>query len=267
MRVAVVGHVEWIDFVRVRRVPQAGEIVQAEEPWGEPAGGGAVAAVQLARLAGGATLFTALGDDEFGRRSQERLSELGVRVEAAWRDEPQRRGFTYVDADGERTITLLTAKLRPKSSDPLPWEDLATFDAVYFSGGDRNAVRAARAARVLVATPRELPTLAEAGVPLDALVGSATDPAERYQPGNLEPPPKLVFRTEGSRGGFYEPGHVRWEARPLPGESADSYGAGDSFAACLTFALGERRTPSEAVEVAAACAAEALTRHGAHGFR
>ncbi|MDQ4081491.1 MAG: PfkB family carbohydrate kinase [Actinomycetota bacterium] len=267
MRVGVVGHVEWIDFVRVRRVPEAGEIVQAEETWGEPAGGGAVAAAQLARLAGRSTLFTALGDDEFGRRSHERLSKLGIRVEAAWREEPQRRGFTYVDADGERTITLLTGKLRPRGSDPLPWCDLASFDAVYFTGGDADAVRAARAARVLVATPRELPTLAEAGVRLDALVGSATDPAELYAAGDLEPPPRLVFRTEGRRGGFYEPGHVRWEAQPLPGEPADTYGAGDSFAACLTFALGERQLPSDAAELAAACAAEALTRDGAHGIR
>ena len=42
----------------------AGEVVHATDPFEEPAGGGGVAAVQLARLAGQATLFTALGDDE-----------------------------------------------------------------------------------------------------------------------------------------------------------------------------------------------------------
>ena len=52
MRVAVVGHVEWVEFVRVPAVPQPGEIVHAFETWEEPAGGGAVAAVQLAQLAG-----------------------------------------------------------------------------------------------------------------------------------------------------------------------------------------------------------------------
>ena len=29
MRVAVVGHVEWVEFVRVENVPRAGEIVHA----------------------------------------------------------------------------------------------------------------------------------------------------------------------------------------------------------------------------------------------
>ena len=69
MRVAVVGHVEWVEFLRVPHVPAAGDIVHATDAWAEPAGGGAVAAVQLAKLAGGATFFTALGDDELGHRA------------------------------------------------------------------------------------------------------------------------------------------------------------------------------------------------------
>ena len=46
MRVAVVGHVEWVEFAEVDAVPRAGEIVHAREIWSEAAGGGAVAAVQ-----------------------------------------------------------------------------------------------------------------------------------------------------------------------------------------------------------------------------
>ncbi len=68
-KVAVVGHVEWVTFAHVPHIPTAGEIVHAEDTFEEPAGGGAVAAVQLARLAGEAVLVTALGEDEHGRRS------------------------------------------------------------------------------------------------------------------------------------------------------------------------------------------------------
>ena len=64
MRVTVVGHVEWVEFARVERMPRPGEIVHSVETWEEAAGGGAVAAVQLAKLAGTATLFSALGVDE-----------------------------------------------------------------------------------------------------------------------------------------------------------------------------------------------------------
>ncbi len=37
MRVAVAGHVEWIEFARVERVPAPGQIVHALEAWEEPA--------------------------------------------------------------------------------------------------------------------------------------------------------------------------------------------------------------------------------------
>src|SRR5205809_5211056 len=99
--VAVVGHVEWVHFARVERVPVPGEIVHASDNWEEPAGGGTVAAVQLAKLAGSAVFFTALGDDELGRRCREEIQRLGVTVEAAFRPTPQRRAFTFVDAAGE----------------------------------------------------------------------------------------------------------------------------------------------------------------------
>ena len=99
MRVAVVGHVEWIELAVVERVPLAGEIVHALEWSQDPAGGGAVAAVQLARLAGDCLFLTALGDDELGHRAKRELEGLGVRVEAAWRAEPQRRAFVHVDAE------------------------------------------------------------------------------------------------------------------------------------------------------------------------
>ncbi len=261
MRVAVVGHVEWVEFVRVERVPEPGEIVSAIETWAEPAGGGAAAVVQLAKLAGGATLYTALGDDELGRRAAAELARLGVRVEVAWRAEPQRRAFCYVDAAGERTITLLSHKLVPRASDPLPWDELDAVDGVYFTGGDADAVRLARRARVLVATARELATLQEAAVELDAVVASARDAGERYEDGQLEPRPRLVVRTEGAEGGTADPGG-RFAASPLPGPISDVYGAGDAFAAALTFGLAGGRSVGAALALAARCGAAVLTGRG-----
>ena len=112
-----------------------------------------------------------------------------------------------MDEVGERTITVIGEKPRPKGGEgTLPWEELDETDGVYFTAGDAEAVRQARRARVLVATARELPTLHAAGVELDALVASGEDDAERYQPGDLEPPPKLVVSTAGSLGGWAQPG-------------------------------------------------------------
>ena len=268
MRVAVVGHVEWVDFARVERLPQRGEIIQASECWSEPAGGGAVSAAQLARLAGRSTLYTAFGTSGLGEQAWVRLETLGVRVEAVARDEPQRRGFTFVDADGERTITIIGEKQVPLAADELAWDELAQTDAVYFVSGDPEALRLARRARVLVATARVLPTIAEAGVELDALVRSARDPSERYAPGQLDPEPRLVVATSGREGGAWQRATGRagtYEAAPLPGPLEDTYGAGDSFAAGLAYALGRGDGAEAALAVAAGCGAAALARRGAHG--
>ncbi len=269
MRTAVVGHVEWVEFARVESVPVPGAIVQASEWWAEAAGGGGVASVQLARLAGLCTLFTALGQDELGDASLAQLTGLGVRVEAARRDEPQRRGFTFVDGRGERTITILGARHAPRGGDPLPWADLGGTDAVYFVSGDADAAKAARQAGVLVATARSLLVLQEAAVELDALVRSVHDPSERYAPGDLEPQPRLVVATSGADGGMWETADGRTGSyAPVapPGPVSDAYGAGDSFAAGLTYALACGDGVEQAVAFAAKSGAAALTRRGAHGI-
>lgn len=268
MRVAVVGHVEWVQFASVERVPSPGEIAHAQEWWEEPAGGGAVAAVWLARLAGEADLFTAFGDDALGARAREELSALGLRVHAVDRPEPQRRAFTFVDEEGERTITVLGRRLAPSADDPLPWERLEGADAVYFTAGDAGALRAARRARVLTATPRAgEQTLVEGSVGLDALIGSAADPGERLAPDALDPPPALVVSTSGSDGGYYtgaDGAEGSWQAARPPGPISDVYGAGDAFAAGFTYGLGEGRPIDAAVELAARCGAACLSGRGAY---
>ena len=200
MRVAVVGHVEWVEFAVVERVPEPGEIVHASQVFQEPAGGGGVAAVQLAKLAGESVFFTALGDEEVGHRSERRLGELGTDVRAVFRPEPQRRGFVHLDGDGERTITVLGPRLGPGGADPLPWELLDDTDAVYLTAGDAEAIRHARRARVLVASARALPTLSGSGVELDVLVASGKDAGERYEAGQLDPPPRFGRAHDGRRG-------------------------------------------------------------------
>jgi ribokinase len=177
---------------------------------------------------------------------------------------PQRRAFTFVDEAGERTITVLGPKLLPSGTDgTLPWEELAHADAVYFVSGDVAALRAARKARVLVTGARELPTLARAGVAIDALVGSGEDARERYQAGDLDPAPELVVTTAGALGGWLQPGGP-FRAASIPGPIEDTYGAGDCFAAGLTFALAEGRSPEEAAVFGARCGATVLTGRGGY---
>jgi ribokinase len=264
MKLAVVGHVEWIEFLRVESVPRPGDIVGAQETWEEPGGGGGVAAAELARLAGECSLYCMLGGDELGTRARAELEAVSVRVLSPKNDDgSQRRGFVYIDEAGERTITVIGDKPRPKGGEgTVPWEKLDDVDGVYFTAGDAEAVRQARRARVLVATARELPILHAAGVELDALVASGEDEAERYQTGDLDPPPKLVVSTAGSLGGWAQPGGPYKPAMP-PGPYEDAYGAGDCFAAGLTYALARGMDVADALTFASERGALALTRRGA----
>lgn len=263
-KVAVVGHVEWIEFAVVERVPVPGEIVHARESFSRAAGGGAVAAVQLAKLAGRADLFTALGDDAPGRAARSELPAAGVELWAAGAD-ATRRGFTFLSDDHERTITILGERVVPAGADPLPWERLDDCDAVYFTGGDVEALRHARRARRLVATPRALDTLRAARLPVDVLVASAADAGEAYAAGMLDPAPRFVVRTRGGAGGEWigaEGRTGRWAAAPPPGEPVDAYGCGDAFAAGLTFGLARDGDLDAALRLAARCGAHALTGRG-----
>jgi ribokinase len=268
MRTCVVGHTEWVEFGHVERVPAAGDIVHATDAWEEPGGGGAVAAAQLTRLSGSCSFFSALGDDERGAWSRRRLEGLGVRVEAATRSEPTRRAVVFVDANGERTITTLGERLAPNAADHLPWSDLDGADAVYVTAGDPGALREARRARVLVATSRIADLLEETGVRLDAVVGSRADPAEAIDPASFAHPPRLIVRTESVRGGRYETDDGRsgtYDAVPPPGPVVDTYGAGDSFAAGLAFALGAGMDTRSALSLAARCGAWCVAGRGPYG--
>ncbi len=268
MHVAVVGHIEWVTFLRLDRNFTPGAIAHASDSWEEPAGGGGVASVELARLAGWCSLFTTLGDDDIGRRARAVLEQHRVRVHAATRPMPQRRAVTLLDPSGERSIVVVGPSVEPKASDPIGIEQLGSMDAVYLCKADPALVRAARAARVLVATARILPVLQAAAVRLDALVHSSHDEGECYSDGDLVPPPRLVVSTRGASGGTYrtESGEAgAWQAAEVPSPVRDTYGAGDSFAAGLTYALGQGRPVSEALRFAAVRGALALCRDGSLG--
>lgn len=253
MRCAVVGHVEWVEFAIVPHLPEPGEIVAASDTWSVTGGGGAVIARQVERLAGNCTFFTSLADDEIGRENERELRALGLDVRVQHPGEAEsRRAWTHVDGAGERTITVLGEKLRPRG--PLP---LGEFELVVFVAGDAEALRSARAARFVAATTREQPTLNEAGVSLDLLVGSLNDPAERYE-GGLDA--AVVALTDRGHGGTAN--GERFSAAPLPGPIVDTYGAGDSFAGALAVALARGDELHDALALAARAGAAVITGRG-----
>jgi ribokinase len=258
-RLAVIGHVEWVTLARAPWVPRAGEIVHLEDPLEQPAGGGAVSAVALARMGAETVFFTALGSDG---RSRPVLEELGLRVEGAPRRRAQTQVLTIVDPAGERTIFVVGENQHPEADDALPWELLDAVDGVYFTGLDPRTLVLARRAPLLVVTARRFASLVESGVQADVLVGSGRDPGERFDLGRLARPPRHVVVTAGPQGGTAD--GRPYPAAPVPGPVVDTYGAGDTFVAGVLFGLAEGRDLGGALAFAAQHAAEALTWRGAY---
>ncbi len=123
-------------------------------------------------------------------------------------------------------------------------------DAVFFVAGDVDAL-APRAPRARadrdVARARGAPARRRRARRADRQRGGR---GGALPPGELDPPPRLVVTTAGGArrlGAARRAVHARRRSRP--GAVVDTYGAGDSFAAGLTYALGAglsrtRRSPS-----------------------
>jgi ribokinase len=222
-----------------------------------------VVAVQLAKLTGQPVAFyTALGNDRIGEQAAADLEALGLDLRVAWREAPTRRGVSWVDGQGERTITVLGERLSPGAADPLPWGHLQEVDGVFVTAIDAAGLRLARQSPLLAATPRVgWSVLEESGVRLDALVGSALDPAEALPEPLPSPVPRHIVRTEAGAGSRATPGGA-YHAPSLPGPAVDAYGAGDSFAAGLSAGLAARWSLEQAISLGSHCGAACLGGFG-----
>lgn len=263
VRVSVIGHIEWVDFVSVARLPHGGEVIQSEGAFARAGGGGGVAAAALADMGAEVDFFCALGDDVHGHGSVEQLERRGVRMHVAWREQPTRRAVTLLETGGERSIVTLGERLDPLGSDELEWSRLRDAHGVYITAGDPAALARARESRVLVATPRARHAL-EGETAIDALVFSAHDRHECEWAARIAPRARLVLATEGEAGGrWWGESEGRWEAVQPPGPARDAYGCGDSFAAAFTYGLAAGASVAEAAALGAQRGALALTRVGA----
>ncbi len=263
LKLAVVGHIEWVSFINVNKLPVEGEIVHGHNFIERAAGGGAVAAAQMSKLTSREVhFFTSLGKDEIGKKCYNQLGSLGIKMNVAWRDKPTRRGFSFVDINGDRAITIIGERLQPLSSDHLPWETLGEFDGIFLTAADAEAIKMCRQARILCSTPRvRIKDLNKSNIQLDSLISSNLDPDEKYSPQSLKVKPKSRILTEGKNGGMLIPGG-RYQPVKLKAKAIDSYGCGDSFAAGVTTGLAANMNIREAIQLGAKCGAECAIRFG-----
>lgn len=260
LRIAVIGHAQHILIAPVPALPVPGDIVHLDGPHWFPGGGGGVAFFQLVKSPGTVDFFTAIGSDDTGSAVLRRLEATGAAIHAARPTVPHSRDLVLVTPDAERTIIVMNEPLHPSPEDPLPWSTLDACDAVFFTARDPELIRRARAARILVVTARRAPALRDAKVAADIVVGSAADPREASTLADYPLPPRALVMTEGARGGWIETteGRTRFPPAPPPPRIVCAYGAGDTFAAALTWYVAKGHTIADACGRAATHAAAIL---------
>ena len=263
IKLAVIGHIEWVTFISQNQLPKAGIISHVKNYMEKPAGGGAVTAIKLASLSNNKVdFFTALGKDEFGKKSFQILTKYNLNVYASWKDIPTRKGISIVDQKGDRAISIIGKRIQPSINDDLPWEKLKNYDGIFVTATDSKTLKESRQARKVVATPRlGLEVINHSNIQLDALIGSGLDPQERFQESELKVNPIIRIATEGDKGGKYWPGE-RFKAIDLKKAAIDSYGCGDSFAAGVTAGLASGFDIKSAIFLGTKLGADCATYFG-----
>ncbi len=263
MRLAVVGHLEWMTFLSVDKKLKPGLITHASKCMEEPAGGGAMVAIKLSEILGrNVHFFTALGKDELGRKAYEKLKSKGISLSVNWKDQPTRRGISIVDPKGERSITVIGERLEPSITDIISPEYLEKVDGIFITAGDVKTIQLSRKAKFLAATPRVgIEKINLAKVKLDALIGSGLDPDEKARSKELIIKPKLRIETRGKWGGEVWPGG-KYKSFRLRKPMIDAYGCGDSFAAGVTAGLSAGWEINYAISLGANLGANCATHFG-----
>ncbi len=114
---------------------------------------------------------------------------------------------------------------------------------------------------MLVAATRRRDAIVRSGVRVDVALGSAADERELCRRADFHPAPRALVLTEGGAGGTIETavGVERFAAPPPVARRVGSYGAGDSFAAALTFFLAAGLGVRQACDRAGAYGAAVLS--------
>ncbi|HEX7449807.1 MAG TPA: ribokinase [Pirellulales bacterium] len=289
-RVIVVGSVNTDLVIRAARLPRPGETVLGGEFYESAGGKGANQAVAAARVARQPVLFVAaVGDDAYGRRALENLSQENL--DARWvktvRGAASGVALIIVGHDGENAIAVASGAndaLTPGDIDRIGDDAMASAGVWLTSleipletalGGLRRA-REAGLITILNPAPAErlrerldvlryvdilTPNESEAAL----LTGVDCSNGERV----LEAANRL--RQAGCRqcivtlgaAGCLVVGDAVTEIAGRPVDAVDATAAGDAFNGVLAVGLAEGRTVVEAARWANRAAALAVTRRGA----
>lgn len=261
-RICVVGSTNVDLLLRLPRHPVPGETVLARSRARHAGGKGANQAVALARLGAQVRFVSAVGSDDDGTWSLSALREEGVPTdEVAVVDAPTGLAVVSVDDAGENTIVVAAGANLLVTAPSTLTEDALLLSLEVPLAVVSTSARVAREQGVLVvlnAAPwQPLPPALLADI--DVLVMNATEAAQQ---GSELAVPGLVVTLGGDGAQVVQGGITILVPAPAV-EVVDTTGAGDCFAAALTFALASGRDLVSAASWACRAASRSVQHLGA----
>jgi ribokinase len=282
----VLGSLNMDISVTVPRLAGPGETVLGSAARLQPGGKGANQAVAAARLGASVRMAGCCGDDDFGRTLRSALEASGVDVAAVriLAGVPSGLALITVDAAGENSITVAPGANGLAGPAEAAASAAAPCDVLIMSAEIPVPVLAAALGRASAARVMTVLNLAPAPPDASGLLAAGVD----WLIVNAPEAGAILGRTVADPAGAQTAaadlagagaGHVvitlgrdgavlagPGAALAVPGfsvPSVDSVGAGDAFAAALGVAVASGAAPPEAVRLACAVAATAVTRPGA----
>jgi ribokinase len=285
-RITVLGSLNMDISVTVPHLAGPGETVLGSAARLQPGGKGANQAVAAARLGASVRMAGCTGDDDFGRTLRSALGAAGVDMTAVrvLAGVPSGLALITVDASGENSITVAPGANRLTGPPEADASAAMPCDALILSAEIPVPVLAAalgraRAAGVLTLlnlapAPPDASGLLAAGV--DWLIVNAPEAGAILGRPVADPAGAQAAAADLAGAGagrvvitLGRDGAVLAGpdgALAVPGfsvPSVDSVGAGDAFVAALAVAVASGAAPPDAVRLACAVAATAVTRPGA----
>jgi len=285
--IVVVGSLNMDLVIRTPRFPGPGETIIGSAFHTIPGGKGANQAVAAAKLGAQVTMVGRVGDDAFGTQQIANLSQLGIDVSRIQRDPEAATGVALIvlDEQGQNSIILAPgANMRLTLADLEAAEDALASAAILVLQLEtpqkvvEQAIRVARAHGVVVllnpAPARRLPptllSQVDVLIPNESetalLTGTEVNDIEsaRRAAAKLRAPGVgTVILTLGGRGALLLEGQ---KATHVPGyrvDVVDTTAAGDAFVGGFAVGLAEGQELAEAVRLANAAGALAVTKLGA----
>ena len=285
--IVVVGSLNMDLVIRTPRFPGPGETIIGSAFHTIPGGKGANQAVAAAKLGAQVIMVGRVGDDAFGDQQLANLSQLGIDVSRIQRDPKAATGVALIvlDEQGQNSIILAPgANMRLTLADLEAAEDALASAAILVLQLEipqkvvEQAIKAARAHGVVVllnpAPGRRLPPTLLSQV--DVLIPNESETAllTGTEVNDIESARRAaaklraagvgtVILTLGGRGALLLEGQ---KATHVPGyrvDVVDTTAAGDAFVGGFAVALAEGQDLAQAVRLANAAGALAVTKLGA----